>query len=162
MMLIYGGSSFVFLMTIESTFNGGFIFAVQSLWLSLALIVFGVAWWCRQSFKEIPGFHGAPLLIAAILYPLLLLFSWPHVMALNAVLPSRGEVIYEGPVVKKWTSGKKNRISYIIVVRDRATQKDMKLHAPKWQFEQLSVGDTMRKSFTLGGLGIPYRWRYGE
>jgi hypothetical protein len=164
LMLAYAGSSLVFILTIESTFNGGFLFAIKSLWLPLGLAIFAVTWWCRRSFASIPGFRGTPWIAAVILYPIMLLLAWPHMMALNAILPSPGEVVYEGPVIKKRESisSKGGRVKYLITIHDQATQETVTLYAPKWQFEQLSVGDTMKKTFSVGGLGLPFRWRYGK
>jgi len=153
--------SFVFLMTIESVFNGGFDFSVRILWIPIGILIAGFTWWCRHDFERILNSRWKAWVTAGLLYPIALLMSWPYVMALNALLPSNSSVTYEGPVTRKFISGGR-RNSYQVVIRDRSTQKEVTLSTSESRYGELSPGNTIQETFSVGRLGIPFRWRHAK
>ena len=160
--LLYILISVVFLGLIETVFNGGFYFSIRILWLPMAIVIFGVTAWCHTDLA--PGRNGKgawwlPWLMAVILYPVSLLMAWPYVMAVNAFLPSHGSVTYEGPVIDKQTSG--GRVtSYQLILDDIRSGEPVTLPVSRAAYAGIPLGQTVHQTFTLGGLGIPYNWRF--
>lgn len=150
----------VFLLLIESVFNGGLSFAVRILWLPLALLIFGFTWVNRQFFYDAKRSVVAPWLIATLLYPVALLMSWPYMMALNAATAKGDSQIYAGPIVRKWIhhaarSGDECEID----IRDRQSSQVITITVSPIYYTSHSVGDIATAEFMRGGFGIPYRWR---
>jgi hypothetical protein len=56
----------------------------------------------RQFFYGKTKSVSKPWLVAALLYPIAILMSWPYVMALNAATAKRDIIIYSGPIERKW------------------------------------------------------------
>jgi len=148
------GGAFAGFFLIESVFNGGFYETVSAVWLPLALMIAYVLWFYR------PRSLGLWLL-GAMLYPVMLLMIWPHAMILNALLPKQGELVYEGPIVHKWISQGRSR-GYQLVLLDEATRERVTLTVSERAYERFSERDRARSTFTLGGFGIPYRWRFDD
>lgn len=151
-----------FLVAIESVFNGGFFFAISWLWLPLLVIVFGFTWWYRERLYRLAKNSKVRMwVIAALMYPLVLLMSWPYMMALNAATATGARVVYKGPIVRKWVSKGKST-SYHIDIYDEATRMPVTLNCSSQRYDSLSEGQVISREFQLGGFGIPFGWRFSR
>jgi hypothetical protein len=103
--LVFIGSGLFFLLIIETTFNGGFAVSVKLLWLPLATIVFGFTYLNREMLQARSRRPWHAWAMAVALYPMMLLFAWPYVLAANALLASKGRIEFRGPIVAKFMSG---------------------------------------------------------
>ncbi|MGH8048038.1 MAG: hypothetical protein ACREKL_12420 [Chthoniobacterales bacterium] len=148
-----------FLIAIDSTYNGGFYFSASHLWLPLAALIFGYTWWHRKYFVSVTKRKKSPWITAAIVYPLVLLMSWPWLMALNAVTGTGAMVTYSGPIQGKWINHGKSR-SYHFSILDDSSHEIIKLNCNASEYSRLSIGSIASRTFQLGGFGIPYRWRF--
>ena len=158
---IIGG--LVFLLLIESVFNGGFYFSVKILWLPLMLLVFGFTWAKRHVLYDATKSIFKLWLFAAVFYPLTILFGWPYVMAFNAITASGDTIVYRGPVVRKWIGhSPRGDDSCRIEVRDTDSGEIITITVPPERYASLAVGDVAAEEFLRGGFGIPYRWRFAK
>lgn len=145
---------------IESVFNGGFDESVRWLWLPWLVLVIGYLVryrrWLRERFG---GETWKAIGTAAVMYPILVLMSWPYVMAVNAVRDV-GLIEYDGRVEKKWISEGRVR-EHMLEIRDSGTAQAT---VPVGQdlYESAQVGQFAHCTYWQGAFGIPYRWRYGE
>jgi hypothetical protein len=150
-----------FLIAIESTFNGGFNFSVCVLWLPLALLVFGFTFLNRKFLYAKVRSRWNVRGLAIVFYPILLLMTWPYVMALNAITGSGVCVTYTGAIQRKWVHhSPRYGDSYEIDVLNTATSRTNTFTIPRDTYDQLRVGDIYVTKFLSGGFGIPYRWRF--
>lgn len=94
-------------------------------------------------------------------YVALVCFGIPYVMLANAVTASGATVTYEGPVISKFMSGGRSR-SHVLTVLDRHTQAPVEITVRHAEYEQVPVGASYRHCMEIGGLGLPFRWRFGE
>jgi hypothetical protein len=157
----YMGGAAVFLLLIESVFNGGFAQSIKWLWLPLAVLIFGFTWLNRYLFHANSGSSRQSWLFAFILYPVVLLLSWPYVMALNAATASGDTMTYRGPVVQKRIDhSRRYGDSYQIELQDTRSTEIITLTVPPARYSSLSVGDVTTEEFLRGGLGILFRWRF--
>lgn len=143
--------SIAWLVLIETPFNGGTKETVEWLWLPLLLPLLGYVLCFRRHSLQAWG-------VALVTYPMLLLFAWPNLLAVNAS-SDYGPVIYEGSVVKQWISRGKSS-SYVLVVRD-ASVGDVQMQVTKDLYQRTYLGAAVRCEFRRGRLGLPYRWRKG-
>jgi hypothetical protein len=159
--LAYMLGGVVFVLLIDSVFNGGFSFAMKILWLPLALLIFGFTYVNRQFFYVETRSRRKPWLLAALLYPLAILMSWPYVMALNAATSSGDTVTYGGPVERKWIHhSPRFGDTCEIDIRDTHSSEVVTVTVPPEKYGSISQGDIATVEFTRGGFGIPYRWRF--
>lgn len=154
----YIGLSAFFLMRLESIFNGGFYYSVRILWLPLAIIIFGYTWLHRNFFYSVNRNKITTWALVIMLYGLSLLMTWPYVMAVNAFTGDGDEIVYEGPIEKKWIS-KGKRLTYHLVIRDQKTMEIVTLNCGKNFYNSVSEGNFITEHFYMGGLGFPYRWK---
>src|ERR1700674_49894 len=159
----YMGGAVVFLLLIESVFNGGFAQTIRWLWLPLAVLIFGFTWLNRHSFYANSGSRSQLWLLAVIFYSVALFLSWPYVMGLNATTASGNTMSFRGPVVKKWIhhSGRYGD-SCQVDLQDTRSAETITLTVSPTRYASLSVGDVTSEDFLRGGLGIPFRWRFGK
>jgi len=157
--LAYIGGGFLFLILLDSIFNGGFGVAVRLLWSPLAILIFGFTWWYRRDLYDLGMARSKVWVTASITYPILVLMGWPYVMAYNAMTPSGHSIVYSGQILRKFISGGRVR-GHQVVIMDRSTHEPITLSVSSNNFATLSVGNSVQKSFHVGGLGIPYRWRF--
>ena len=149
----------MFLILIQSTFNGGFWQSVTWLWLPLAILIFGFTWLNRHFFYAQTGSRRQPWFIAILLYPIVLLMTWPYVMALNAATASGDTTTFRGQVVRKWIHhSARYGDSCELDLRDSNSGETVTLTVPQSRYDSLSVGDVTMEKFLRGGLGIPFRW----
>ena len=153
----------VFLVLIESVFNGGFDFSMKILWLPLLLLIFGFTWVNRHLLGDAYKSVFMPWLLAVLAYPLMILFSWPYVMALNAATASGDMIVYRGPVVRRRIDhGTRGGDSCRIDLRDVHSTEIITITVPLGRYASLSVGDIATEEFRRGGFGIPFRWRFAK
>jgi hypothetical protein len=151
-----------FLVVIESTFNGGFYFSMRMLWLPVAILVFGFSWLNRRSFSDQMGSSWKMWATVVALYGLILLMSWPYVMAINAATSSGEKIIYSGPIQQKWIAHDSRGKSYQIDLFDLSTSSAITLTISPREYALLSKGDIFKTEFIRGGFGVPYRWRFSS
>ena len=144
--------SIAWLVLIETPFNGGTKETVAWLWLPLLLPLVGYVFCFHRHSLQAWG-------IALAVYPMLLLFAWPNLLAVNAS-GDTGPVVYEGSMVNQWISRGKSS-SYVLVVRDPSLG-DVQMQVDKNLYQQASLGAAIRCEFRRGRLGLPYRWRNGR
>lgn len=153
----FGGAAF-FLLSIESTFNGGFGLTVRYGSLPLAILIFGYTYWYRQELARICRSGKMVWIRASLLYPVVLLLSWPYVLGVNAFTGSGETITFTGPVEEKWIT-KGRHTGYHIAIRDSKTQEEVRLNCSESRYQTLQIGDSVSESFEVGGLNIPYRWK---
>ncbi|HET8533573.1 MAG TPA: hypothetical protein VFO08_20655 [Methylomirabilota bacterium] len=158
--LFMGGALF-FLLTIETTFNGGFVLSVKLLCLPLAMIVFGFTYLNREMLQARSRRPWYVWVMAAVLYPMMLLFAWPYVLAANALLPTKGRIEFRGPIVEKFMSGGRYTSCHVRI-RDVGTEQNVELNVGCRAYATLAVGALYSSCFERGRLGIPVRWRFAE
>jgi hypothetical protein len=81
------------------------------------------------------------------------------VMAVNALTASGKKVTYQGPVTGKWISSGRFP-GHQIVIHDRDTNGAVTLRVSQSRYDRISKGDPVQETFSIGGLGIPFRWRH--
>ena len=148
-----------FLLLIHSVFNGGFTFSARILWLPLALVIFGFTAFFHRDFERITRNRWKAWMIAALFYPLSILISWPYVMAVNAFFPAGRTITFHGPVIRKWESSGRSK-SYLIVILDQSSGEEVTLQTSEAKYRQVSEGDGIGETFSVGLFGIPFRWRF--
>jgi hypothetical protein len=153
----------LFLLLIDSVFNGGFDFSVKILWLPLALVIFGFTWVDRQFLYAQMGSRRAPWINATLLYPIAILMSWPYMMALNAAT-SRGDTLnYTGPIERKWIQhSPRSGDTCMIDFRDRQSSQLVTIRVSSAYYGAHSEGEIASAQFLRGGFGIPYKWRFHQ
>ncbi|RYD84392.1 MAG: hypothetical protein EOP84_05620 [Verrucomicrobiaceae bacterium] len=149
------------LFAIESVFNGGFTFSLRILWAPWALLIVGFGGWNYDFLARETRSRWRPWLFAILTYPVVLLMSWPYVMALNAVTGSGTTVIYEGPIMEKRITGGRHP-GHVVEILNKQSAELVTLRCSEARYHQLSEGDVFRETFFVGGFGIPYRWKFGE
>ena len=156
---MFGG--LFWLMLIETTFNSGFDFMMKILALPLALIVFSFTYINQTALLAYSNSLLKLWGVAIAFYLLLLLFSWPYLLVVNAVFRDEKPVVYTGEIIKKYEHrSSKNSNSYLITIRDIDTNEDIVLKLPYLYFQEAQVGQRYCTVFYRGLLGIPFRWRY--
>ena len=160
LLLIYLAGGGVFLWLIESVWNGGFSFSAKILWLPLAVLIFGFTWANRRFFRTAMRSGFKPWLMAALLYPIALLMSWPYVMALNAATARGDTVVYKGPIERKWIHSNRSRDTCEVDLRNTQSAEVITVSVSHQTYASLSVGEMAEVTFMRGGFGIPYQWRF--
>jgi len=152
--------SVLWMILIESVFNGGLKESVRWLWLPwLALVVGYVVRYRRWLAECYRGKAWKAFGLAALIYPLLILMSWPYVMAANAA-GDGGSIEYAGRIEKKWISGGKTTSHLFDILSANAARTTVQVN--EHVYETAQVGQHVHCSYRQGLFGIPYRWRYGE
>jgi hypothetical protein len=99
---------------------------------------------------------------AAAAYPVLLVGTWPYVMAVNAAT-SRGEkMIYRGPIQEKLMLHDHRGDTCLIDFLDVSTSNRIRLIVSPQEYASFNEKDIVVTEFIRGGFGIPYRWRFGS
>ena len=137
----------LFLLLIESVFNGGFWQSTKWLSLPVAGAIFGFTWVNREFLYRQTRSRHEPWVTSLLLYPLAVLFIWPYVMALNAATAMGDVITYSGPIVQKWIqhSGRGGATCQIDVGDTRSAQT-VTVTVPREKYASLSEGDV----FTSG------------
>ena len=153
--------SFAFLMGIETTFNGGVFISAKYLCVPLAV---GVIFFVNVNINRIrvhaPWSNLKIWLFSLLLfYPLILLMSWPYVLATNAILSSSEVVELGGIVNEKFITTGKNGSSYHLKTTDVETLEKIELNVSKSEYQHIKEGDIYHHQFYKGAFGIPWHWR---
>jgi len=160
--LIYLGVGTIFLLSIESVFNGGFNTSMRLAWAPLAILVFGFTWIYRKAFYNLSGSPIRVWVLAVMGYPVFLLFSWPYFLAVNALIPSTKDVIYSGPIIEKFITRGTRSTSYQVTIHDETLDTEVTLTISSCLYKSTVIGSTLHQSFQIGALNIPYRWRFSH
>ena len=158
----YMAGAMLFLILIDFIFNGGFFFSVKVLWLPVAVVIFGFTWVNRDFLGAEMRSGRKPWFIAATLYPVALLMSWPYVIALNAATARGDTLVYKGPVERKWIHHGSRRYGDTceIDIRDKQSSEVITIPVSSEKYASLSEGETVTVEYMRGGFGIPYKWRF--
>lgn len=161
LLFLFMGGALLFLFTIETTFNGGFALSVKVLWLPLAIVVFGFMYVNVEVLQARGRRPWHVWVMAMLLYPMTLLFAWPYVLAVNALLPTRGRIEFSGPIVGKFVSGGRYT-SFHVRIQDVGSGQSVELNVGSREYARLRVGAVYSSCFEHGRLGIPFRWRFAQ
>ena len=156
---VYIGISVFLLMTLDSTFNGGFNYSIRILCVPLAVIIFGYTWLNRRFLYRVNNNKVITWVVAILIYVLSLGMTWPYVMAINAFTGNGEKIIYAGPIERKWSSKGRYYWSYHIGIRNENTSEIVTLNCSKKFYDSVSEGVYISDQYYMGGLGLPYRWK---
>jgi hypothetical protein len=137
------------MLLIRSTVDGGLYFSVKVLAVPLAALVLLFVRRNRSATES-------PWFLAVVVYCLLLLFSWPYVMAFNASHVS-GRLVYEGRVVEKFRNGRGGGQGNVRVL-DRHTGELVGIPVSDEAFAKIDVGADFQACFLKSLFGIPFLW----
>jgi len=161
LLIAFALGALVFLVTIDSVFNGGFSESLKILWLPCGLAVLSFTYVNREVLGESTLAPWQMWVMAAMFYPLSLLFGWPYLMAINALSVNPVPHVYSGPVIAKFvTSGKS--VSYHIRLRDVSSEETIELYLSKEAYSKARVGTVYCAAFHRGLFDIPFRWRFAS
>jgi hypothetical protein len=157
-LLVYLIGGILINISIETTLNGGMDISLKYLSIPLAIIIFGYTAMTRnEAIARNP--KASPWVMACILYPLCVLFTSPYIVALNAAGMPKQEIIFRGPIIRKWYSSGKST-SYHVEIMDSASNKKVSFYISKTLYNSVHEGDSYTKKMYLGRFGIPYRWKW--
>jgi hypothetical protein len=158
MLMLYMGISSIFLFTIGTTFNGGVGLTAKYLAAPLAIIVFAFTY-VRSRGLPTKTKINALLLFGVLIYPMILLFAWPYVLAFNALAATGETIAISGGISRKSTSGAKST-AYIVSIRNQQLDEDVQISVSKRDYDHMAIGDSYKFCYYQGRLGIPYFWRF--
>ena len=149
-----------FLLGIKTTFNGGFSLAAKYLCIPLAVaIIFFVKTNIHKVRPHVQWSDFKIWLFSMLLvYPLIVLMSWPYVLAANALFSSRETVELGGLVDKKFITSGKYGPSYHIRTTDLRTLDQAKLNVTEQEYRGIREGETYHQYFYEGAFGIAWHW----
>ncbi len=153
--IAYGVVGVFFLVRIPSTFNGGFDFAVRHLWLPIAVVVLSYTAWRGERLEPSAWKRWT---MAVVLCPLLLLFSWPYVLAANTLGGPHPDMTYRGVVTSKFISGARSR-ACVVEIQDGTTRERVQFVVSPSLYHSLDVGAEYGQTMKRGLFGIPYAER---
>ncbi|EJL84600.1 hypothetical protein PMI15_02079 [Polaromonas sp. CF318] len=151
----------VFFASIESVFNGGFAESIKILCLPFGVAILAFMYFNREALADSSLGLWQSWLLAAIVYPLSLLFGWPYLMAVNTLAFNPAPIIYSGPVIAKFVSSGKST-SHHIRLRDVSSGEIVELLSPRDAYSRIQVGAMYCTAFHRGLFGIPFRWRFAS
>lgn len=147
---------------VEMLFNDGWLFAFKILGVVELVVVPYFLYRFRAPLLDHSYFRPWSVLFLLVsACACFLLLGAPLVMLANALTSSGEVVLYSGPVVNKWVNQGKGK-SYILQVADRRTSKSIDILASVHEYESITVGGQFSRCMSVGGLGLPYVWRYGS
>lgn len=148
-----------FLVALDSPLGLAVWFAVKWLWLPLALLVWGGTALFRQALPRFDGSREGLSLEAFALFIVLIGLSGPWALALNTLGGERKPITYRGPILEKTEiTGKSHQ--YLLTIRDEATAKFIRFSVSDSAYQNARVGQSFEESFSLGWIGLPYRWNH--
>ncbi len=153
MFVLFGLGAAVFLLTIEMPVNDGFLFSLKVLCVPFGAVIFGYTWAKRDFLYTVKGLVGTRV-IACLAYPMLLLWGWPYVMALNALTGTGEKIVCSGRITAKWMTNGVPEAQML----ETATQRKMVLHLSQAEYDALQPGAPYAIEFQRGGFGFPYKW----
>ncbi len=156
MLYALGGGGFLF--SIGTTFNGGVGLTVKYLAVPLAIVVISFAY-IRGRYLPTKEKVKAWLFLCFLLYPMILLFAWPYVLAFNALTATGETVAVTGTITRKSTAGAKS-VAYVVSIRNPQTGQDSQVAVSKEDYESMSLGDSYQFCYYRGRFDIPFFWRF--
>jgi hypothetical protein len=140
--------------------NDGWETAFKLMGIAEAILVPGALLVYRRQFLD--GLHeafGITIFLLVGLSGVGILFGAPCVFVLNVASSSGEAVRFEGPVLSKYESKAKST-TLVVQIQDRYSGQQVKFSLPRDEYESVKVGDPLSRCMQMGGLGIPFRWRY--
>lgn len=125
-------------------------------WLSLGLISMIVHWRHWSWRNSIWATLFAPLSLAFAFAA----FSWPYVLAANALAGSEA-VAYRGAVSGLWEREGRSS-TYGMYLRDERSGREVELEIPQSEHEAMQPGDRAACGYRRGRLGFFFRWRFSD
>ena len=155
--LLYVTGTTVLTVVIDTPINAGLKITYRYLALPLAVLVFGytIMRW-RALPPEKRRWFTWPLTV--IIYFFVVVTAQSYVIAASSIGASHQEVVLSGPILKKWTRSYRTTSHYIQIQDDRSQAK-YSLHVSPAEYSALEVGADYSRTYLVGRLGIPYRWR---
>lgn len=155
---LYLLGSGVFLFSIGNTFNGGFELTVKYLALPLAIIfiLFSYVRGRRLSGNEK---FKAWLFNGLLIYPMILVMSWPYLLAFNAIAAGDKVVAITGAITDKTIAGTKSP-AYVVSVTNPETGRISRIAVSQKDYERITIGDSYQFCFYVGRLGLPFFWKF--
>jgi hypothetical protein len=146
---------------VEMLFNDGWLFAFKV----LGAVELVVVPWLLYSFREplLDQFYNRRLGMLFLLVSAcgsFLLLGAPYVFLVNAATSNGDVVLFTGRVANKWISQGKGK-SFIVQLVDGRTSRPVEVLASRQEYESVAVGGQFSRCMSVGGLGLPYLWRYG-
>jgi hypothetical protein len=145
--------------SIETEFNFTYYLAFK--WLAIPMLIISVT----LTFRNPSCFNvGNIALWKKLFYSvafgfMLTLFGYPYMLLLNSVLPPQQEVVIEGKVVSKFTSGRLGETVGIVLDVKNNFNEPYQFAYSKEYGDQIKIGDYFSAKYKLGGLGFVYNWK---
>ena len=157
--LMIGAFASIFLF--EAPANDFYPHWAKTLAAPIGIALFLFTYWNLDAIKRLTlGSTWEIWGTVACLYPLALLLAPMYVLAANAAVARAETVMIRGLVTEKNKFSKKP--GYLIKIQDKSTGKSFDLGVTAPEFDAVKIGAEYRVCFYIGGLGIPFKWRYGE
>lgn len=143
------------LLLLKTEFNGGFSLALQYLAPPLFLLVMGAAHANRKKVQP----SWLAYFFALVMWPLLVVFSWPLLLVANAAAADGSVLEFSGPVSNKFMAGTRSR-EHVVTLLDQATRNEVKISIPPDAWDAAKIGEVYKFCFFNGKFGVPYYWRF--
>jgi hypothetical protein len=145
---------------VEMLYNDGWIFAFRVLGaIEAAVLPIALYIWREKLREYLYWQFGITIFILVGLCCMGVLLGAPYVFLVNAATAHGETIRFEGPVLAKRVSNGKST-TYIVEIEDRRTGRQVELTTKREEYESIKVGATVSRCMQLGGLEIPFRWRY--
>ena len=155
MLYALGGGGFFY--SIGTTFNGGVGLTVKYLAVPLAVVIVVIGY-IRTRHLLTKDKIKACLFLGLLIYPMILLFAWPYLLAFNAFASTGETLAVTGSITRKSTAGAKS-IAYVVSIRNAQSGEDTQVNVSKNDYEAMSIGDVYKFCYYRGRLDIPFYWR---
>ena len=159
---LFFAGSFACMVLVQGLYNDGWLFAFRVLGaVELAVAPILIFRW-REQLRE--AMHWRPALtvfLGLVACGGFALLGAPYIFLVNALTTTGETVQYQGIVQSKCIVSGKGR-TYVIEISDRKTGRNVELIAKKAEYEGTAIGSYLSRCMNVGGLGLPYVWRYAE
>jgi hypothetical protein len=143
------------LLLVRTPFNAGFDLTIRYLAFPLLALVLFVAHASRKKNERHPWMR---YFFALIIWPMLVVFSWPYLLVVNAAAADGSTLEVSGPVTEKFAAGSSRSKSYVIKLLDQATRDQVDVPISRSEWDIVKVGDGYKFCFFNGRFGVPYYW----
>ena len=161
LILLFLGGGIFFLIQIKTLEFYGFLEAIKWLAVPIALLVFGFTYKNFQYLAVRNGDKQTNPWWGALLYYLgLLVFSWPYVLAANAIAGNENLTIISGSIEQKVADKTRGGgLRYLIKIREEKSGILVTQEINEEKYHSVIEGENYSYCFYQGRFGIPYHWR---
>jgi hypothetical protein len=150
----------ILLILVHGPFNEGFLVSMKWLWAPILILCVAFTKFYFENIRNSTYMSKLKIWTTMLtVYASILFMSWPYVLLLNAVSTDRKTLDLGGVIIEKFVTGSKTN-SYVVNTRNVHTNEEKKLQVTKEKYEHLQVGDVQKQCFFIGGLGLPFSWRF--